>query len=177
MAEKSFRKLTLLALLAALACEAAALTVSVVPAEGKAFSPPPDGSGSPLGYLVSGCLNAFFDAGFVVTDDAAFRGPRSAWEGSSFALAGAREGLVDYIVALYVDWAPSAFHKDALLPTGVAYSLVRVSDGKLIIKGDMAGIPDSEEAAAHFAQAASQAGARIALPCVESLRTLAMGGE
>ena len=130
-----------------------------------------------MGYLVSGCLNAFFDAGFIVTDDAAFRGPRSAWEGSGYSLAGAKEGLVDYVVSLYVDWAPSSFHKDALLPTGIAYSLVRVSDGKIIIKGDMAGIPDSEEASAHFAQTASQAGARIALPCVESLRTLAMGGE
>jgi hypothetical protein len=177
MVETSVRKLALLIALFSLACASAALTVSVVPAEGKAFAPPPDGSGSPLGYLVSGCLGSLFDAGFVVTDETPFRGSRSAWGASGFALNGAKEGLVDYVIALYIDWAPSSFHKDALLPAGIAYSLVRVSDGKIIIKGDMAGIPDSEEASAHFTQTASQAGAQAALPCVESLRTLAMGGE
>ena len=185
MAEKSVRKLALLIVLVSLAGASAALTVSVAPAEGKPYAPPPEGSGSPLGYLVSGCLGALFDAGFVVTDDAAFRGPSSDWGisggvgtgGLALALAGAKEGLVDYVIALYVDWAPSSFHKDVLMPAAIAYSLVRVTDGKVIIRGNMAGIPDSEESSTHFDQAASQAGAQVALPCVKSLRTLAMGGE
>ena len=181
MAEIRAKKTTLLAILAALAWSAAAQTVSVVPAEGADFAPPPEGSGSPIGYLVSGCLGALFEAGFVVTDETVFRGPRSAWEGSGGGLerglAGAKEGLVDYVIAIYVDWAPSSFHKSVLLPAGIAYGLVRVSDGKTIIKGETAGVPDSEEASARFAETASQAGAQAALPCVKSLRTLAMGGR
>jgi hypothetical protein len=177
MAENMLRKTALLATLASLAWASAALTVSVAPAEGKADAPPAGVSGSPLGYLVSGCLGVLFDAGFVVTDDAPFQGTRSAWAGIDFATAGAKEGQIDFVVALYVDWTVSGFHKDVLLPTAIAYKLVRVSDGKVIIEGDMAGSPDSEEASAHFAQTASQAGAKTALPCVKSLRTLAMGGE
>jgi hypothetical protein len=177
MAVNALRKLTLLATLASMAWASAALTVSVAPAEGKEYASPPEGPGSPIGYLVSGCLGVLFDAGFVVTDDSPFHGTRSAWAGSDFASAGAKESLVDFIVALYVDWKASSYRRDVLLPNLIAYKLVRVSDGKTIIEGDMAGNPDSEEASAHFAQTASQAGAKTALPCVESLRTLAMGGE
>jgi hypothetical protein len=181
MAAPMLRKLAFLAFFVSLASAAPALTVSVAPAEGSAFAPPPEGSGSPIGYLVSGCMNLLFDSGWVVTDAEAFRGPRSAWGDSGGTLAGAlkgaKEGLVDYLIALYVDWTPSSFNKDALLPALVSYSLVRVGDGKVILEGDVGGSPDSEEAAAHFTQAASQAGAQAALPCVKLLRTLAMGGE
>jgi hypothetical protein len=177
MANTMIQKLALLAVLASLACAASALTVSVAPAEGTAYAPPPDGSGSPLGFLVSGCMNMLFDSGCVVTDSEAFRGPRSAWGEFGPALRGAREGYVDYVIALYVDWSPSSFRKDTLLPAAIAYSLVRVADGKVLIEGDMAGSPDSEDASAHFEQVATQAGAEAALPCVKLLKTLAMGGE
>jgi hypothetical protein len=176
MAITTVRKAALLALLASMAYTSAAMTVSVVPAEGKDYAPPPDGSGSPMGYLVSGCMNPLFDSGWVVTDAEVFRGPRSAWS-PGYALEGAREGLVDYVIALYVEWAPSSFHKDALLPADVAYRIVRVADGKVIMEGDVEGVPDSEEASARFDETASRAGARAALACAKMLRTLAMGGE
>lgn len=187
MMEKTVRKLALMAVLASLAGGALALTVSVVPSEETAYAPPPAGSGSPLGFLVSGCMNRLFDSGYIVTDAEAFREPRSSWLAlgavdsgaalAGIALMGAREGFVDYIVALYVDWSASAFRKDTLLPAGIGYSLIRVSDGKILLKGDIAGSPDSEEASAHFERTASQAGAEAALPCVKILETLAMGGE
>jgi hypothetical protein len=177
MMEKMVRKLALMAVLASMASGALALTVSVVPSEETAYAPPPAGSGSPLGFLVSGCMNRLFDSGYIVTDAEAFREPRSSWLASGAALTGAREGFVDYIVALYVDWSASAFRKDTLLPAGIGYSLIRVSDGKILLKGDIAGSPDSEEASAHFERTASQAGAEAALPCVKILETLAMGGE
>jgi hypothetical protein len=181
MATTMSRKLGLLFLLASLICPAAAMTISVVPAEGKDYAPPPDGSGSPLGYLMSGCMGVLFDSGWIVTDAEAFRGPRSAWSVSGGALAGtlegAREGLVDYLIALYVDWTPSSFLKGTLLPAAVAYSIVRVADGKIIIEGEVEGSPDTEQTADHFAEAAARVGAGVALSCVKPLRALAMGGE
>jgi hypothetical protein len=181
MTATNARKLALPVFLAFLAGPVLALTVSVVPAEGKAFSPPPDGSGSPLAYLVSGCMDALFDAGYVVTDADVVREPSAAWGASDAALgaalAGAKEGLVDYVVALYVDWAPSGFLKDTLLPAAVKYRVLRVADGVEVVGGELRGSPDSEEAARQFAQVASQAGTRAALPCLKFLKALAMGGE
>jgi hypothetical protein len=177
MATIPFPKIAIFALITSFAFQAAALTVSVAPAEGEGYAPPPDGQGSPMRFLVSGCMDVFFDAGWIVTDSEAVRGPRSSWVPADRALAGASEGLVDFVVAIYVDWASSAFHKGTLLPGTVSYSIVRVADGKTIIEGEVKGSPDSEEASSHFAEAASMAGARVAQACARSLRTLAMGGE
>jgi len=177
MASIRLRKTALLALVLSIPLGASALTVSVAPAEGKDYAPPPDGSGSPLSFLVSGCMTVLFDSGWIVTDTDAFRGAREAWNPGTNGIAGAKEGMVDYVVALYVDWAPSAYHKGTLLPAAVAYSVVRVSDGKIIISGEEKGTSDSEEASTHFAEAASAVGARVARACAAPLRTLAMGGE
>jgi hypothetical protein len=177
MAKKTVPKLALLVLLGFIAFPAAALTISVAPSEGEEYAPPPDGSGSPLRSLVSGCMDLLFDSGWIVTDSAATRGPRSAWIRGGDALSEAREGLVDYMIAIYVDWVPSSFHKGILLPATVAYSIVRVSDGKTIIEGEVKGSPDSEETSTHFAEAASQVGTLVAQACVKPLRTLAEGGE
>jgi len=177
MATTTFRKLAFLALLGFLALPVSGMTVSVVPAEGKDYAPPPDGSGSPLGFLTSGCMGVLFDSGWIVTDADVFRGPRAAWKPADYALPEAREGLVDFLIAIYVDWAPSSFHDGTLLPARVAYSLVRVADGKTMIEGEVEGSPDSEEASKHFADAAARVGERVAQACAKPLKTLAMGGE
>jgi hypothetical protein len=177
MATIPLRKIAFFALFISIAFQAAALTVSVAPAEEADYAPPPDGRGSPIRFLVSGCMDVFFDAGWIVTDSEAFRGPRSSWVPADRALAGASEGLVDFVVAIYVDWAASTFHKGALLPGAVSYSIVRVADRKTIIEGEVKGSLDSEETSSHFAEAASMVGARVAQACARSLRTLAMGGE
>lgn len=177
MANHAARKLALLVLLAAIALPAAALTVSVAPAEGKEYAPPPDGAGSPLRFLMSGCMDALFDAGWIVTDSAASRVPRSDWGRGAEALAEAREGRVDYMIAIYVDWSPSSFHKGVLLPSAVAYGIVRVKDGKTIIEGEVKGSPDTEETSTHFAEAASRVGAQLAQACAKSLRSFSTGGD
>jgi len=96
MAKMMLRKLALLAFLSSLACSAAALTVSIVPSEGKGYAPPPDGSGSPLRFLVSGCLDRLFDAGYVVTDANADRVSRSDW-----GLGGVAAGI---LLGLHEGW-------------------------------------------------------------------------
>jgi hypothetical protein len=180
MRGKTPKRLALPVLLLSLAGAAAALTVSVAPSEGLAYAPPPDGSGSPLGFLTSGCLSQLFDAGFVVTDAAPTRLPRSAWDASGASdpvLPEARAGLVDYVIALYAEWKPSAFHKDVLLPARIEYRLLRVSDGSVLAEGEVEGAVDSEDASAHFESTVSQAGVQAARPCVKLLATLAQGGE
>jgi len=156
---------------------ALALTIGVAPAEGPSYAPPPDGSGAPIGYLVSGCMDAIFDSGHIATDAPVTLIRREAWGENDYSLTSAREGLVDYVVALYVAWTPSTFHKDVLLPLSVEYRLVRVSNGEVIVEGKVDGIVDSEDASQHERRSASIEGALAAAPCIKMIDALAMGGK
>jgi hypothetical protein len=177
MIDVQLKKLAFLALLASLVGSASALTVSVAPAEGAAYAAPPDGTLSPLGYFMSGCLDVLYDSGYVVTDAPPSRVSRKSWGSSSYALDEAKEGLVDYVIAVYVDWRPSIFHRTALLPVSVTYRLVRVLDGKVVGEGEVEDSVDSEESSTGFAKTASLAGASAARACMKLLSTLVMGGE
>jgi hypothetical protein len=177
MTEAFVRKLALVALLAASAAGVFAFTVSVSPAEGEAYAPPPDGSGSPLGFFVSGCLDALFESGCIVTDSSPERLSRSAWEGKTLSLAEEKEGLVDYVILVYVEWNASIYHKDALLPASIVYRILRVSDGAILSSGELEGIPDSEETSRNFEKSASRAGRSTVAPFITMLSTLIKGGE
>lgn len=177
MTEALVRKLALVALLAASAAGAFAFTVSVVPAEGESYVPPPDGSGSPLGFFVSGCMDALFESGCVVTDSPPDRLSRSAWETKMPSLADAKDGFVDYLVLVYIDWNVSTYHKNALLPASIAYRVLRVADGKVVAAGELPGILDSEESSLNFEKSASRAGRSAVAPFINLLSTLVMGGE
>lgn len=176
-AEKTVRKLSILGVLATLALSASALTVGIAPAEGKAYAPPPDGLGSPIEDLVSGSLSALFNAGYIATDGAVSRVTRSEWGPADYGLASAREGMVDFVTALFVDWAPSSFNKEAFLAVSVDYRLVRTLDGRIVAEGSVRGPSDSESSSSHEARSASQAGASAIEPILRRLSTLAMGGE
>jgi hypothetical protein len=177
MTDTPLRKLSLFALLAALATGASALTIGIAPAEGKAYAPAPEGIGSPISSLVSGGLAVLFDGGHVATDAGPVRVDRSEWGAPWYGLVEARENLVDYVIALYVAWMDSTFHKNVLLAGSIDYRLVRVRDGKVLVEGSLDGPPDSEDASAHEARTASQAGASAADLCLKKLSALAMGGE
>ena len=177
MVEMPLRKLSILALLAFAAFSASALTVGIAPAEGKAYAPSPEGLGSPINGLVSGCMNVIFAAGYVVTEASPERTAHSEWGSPDYGIAAAREGFVDYLIALYVEWANSSFHKNALLAVSVDYRLVRVRDGKVLAEGRVPGPADSEDTSSHEMRTASQAGASAADTCMKTLSTLAMGGE
>lgn len=174
MTDALLRKTALLVLLAAQAAGLFALTVSVAPTEGPAS--PPEGQSSPLRFFVSGCLDALFEAGYVVTDDAADRLDPSAWDAKVPNLALAREGFVDYLILVYVEWGASTFHKSALLPVSISYRILRASDGKVLAAGELPGVPDSEEASQNVERSASLSGRQAAAPFVKLLSTL-MGGE
>jgi hypothetical protein len=177
MTAHALRKLSILAFLAGLASGAYGLTVCVAPAQEKAFAPVPEGAGSPVGYLVDGCMSALFDAGHVATDEDTAMVRRGDWGERDYGLAGAKEGLVDYVIALFVEWAPSSIHKEAILPVTVDYRLVRVRDGRVLAEGSVPGSADSEDASTHAARTASRAGASAGAACIEKLSALGMGGE
>ena len=171
------RKLSILALMALLAFSASALTIGIAPAEGKLYAPPPDGTGSPIGFLITGCMNSLFEAGYIATDAVVSRTPRGSWGSADYSLAEARDGSVDYMIAFFVEWVASSFHKDAMMPASVDYRLVRVVDGKVLAEGLVPGPTDSADASSHESRTASQVGNSTAESCLKMLSTLAMGGE
>jgi hypothetical protein len=177
MCARSVRGFAIFIFLLAMAGFADALTVAVAPAQDTDYAPSSEARGSPIAYVVTGCMDALFDSGHVATDTPPVQVSRSAWGRNAYALTGASEGLVDYVIALYVEWAPSAFHKEVLLPTSIVYRLVQVSDGTVQGEGTVAGVPDSEDASAHEARTAIQVGRLAAVPCVELLAALAKGGK
>jgi len=171
------RKSSLAALLASAAISAAALTVDIAPAQDPAFAAPPDGRGSPLTLLVSGCMGAFFDSGYIVTDSSARFELRGSWGSSRYALEEAREGQVDFVIDMFVAWATSAYDKEVALPASADYRLVRVSDGKVLAEGSIEGIMDSLDSAAHEGAMAALMGTKIAEPSLKALSAIDKGGE
>lgn len=177
MAARPLPRLSILIALAATAISASALTVGIAPAEGAGFAPPPEGAGSSMAGVVTGGLNALFDAGYVATDAQVARLERSSWGSMGLDLRSAREGLLDFVIELYVDWMPSSFHKDALIPVTIEYRLVRVADAKVVAEGSVPGPVDSESSSSHEESTAERAGASAVAPCVEILSNPALGGN
>jgi len=177
MVNTRLRSAALLALLLAFAGSAWGLTIGLAPSEDPAFAPPPGGQGSQIGFVVSGCLNALFDAGYIVSDAPVSWIAEADWGGPAYRLSDAREGAVDYVIAVYVAWARSDFHKDAYLADALRYRVIRVADRSMLAEGSVKGPADSESSSAQPSRTASMAGATVIKPCLKILSTLAMGGE
>jgi hypothetical protein len=177
MAARPLRRLTFLIALASSAVSAWALTVGLAPAEGNGYAPPPEGAGSPMAGVVTGGLNALFDAGYIATDAMVSRIERNSWNPAGLDLKAAREGLLDYVIELYVEWRPSSFHKDALIPITIDYRLVRVADSRVVAEGAVPGPPDSESASSHEESTAERAGVLAVAHCLDLLSNPALGGK
>ena len=154
-----------------------AQTVGVAPAQAPRYPAGAEESPTPLDGLVSGCMGRLFDAGLVTTDAREARIPASEWESQSFGLDAAREGRVDFIVALFADWKPSAFKKGAWILSALRYRLVRVADGATLASGSLEGPVDSELVAKAADRSAALAGADAATACLALLAPVSPGGK
>ena len=117
-----------------------AKTVAVAPCEDPALPAP-----GLTSALVEGAMDCLFDSGFVATDASPASLDLASWRGSEPKLAEAREGRVDYLLEIFVAYAPSTSRAKACLPSDLEFVLVRVSDGKRIFSGESALPPDSPE--------------------------------
>ncbi len=161
----------LLALASSIGLHAA--TIGLSPAEDPSFGE--RGMSTPMAYLVSGCMDGLFDAGFIASDSSISGSTREEWEKAPIEVTGLRDAFVDFDIRLYVEWKESSFKEEALLPSRIGYRIVRVADGTLVAEGSLDGPPDSEDAAMHLEAEAAKAGAAGIASCIEQLRTLAKG--
>lgn len=173
MSAKLLRTALSWALVLCISFSASAMTVGISPAEDPSFSE--RGWSTPMPFLVTGCMNRLFDAGFIVSDASVEASTRSQWEAKLPDLKALRDAFVDFDVRLYVEWKESSFVKGVLLPWRIGYRLVRIADAKVMLEGSVECPPDSEDAALHHEREAAKAGAACIASCVELLTTLAKG--
>lgn len=155
---------------------AAALTVSVCPAEGDVAAAERDVA-PPLESLVSGCLDSLFDSGLIATTAPSAVLDPARWQDSTYGIAGAKEGFIDFVFTFYVTWRSSAIKKHVWLVATCSYRLIRIADGATVASGAIDSEPDSPEAAADPEQGARSEGVLLGNACVQWLRKSSNGGE
>jgi hypothetical protein len=160
-----------------LGAAASALTVGIAPAEDSSFASGRDGKNSPMSALVSGCMDQLFESGYIVTDAPVSRPSPEEWGPEDYGLAQAKEGLVDCVIAVFVEWENSSYHASSLLPKAVEYRLLRVKDGKLLGEGKMDGPQDTEKSSVDQDSTASKAGKALMSICIGKISSLSKGGE
>lgn len=116
--------------------------------------------------LASGALDALFDAGQIAVGSPTLRVSREAWAAPEFALAGAREGWVDFLVLLFVSYREGPPGRAAAIPGTLSWRLVRVADGALLGSGSIAGPPDAPDLLDRLAARSKALGAAAASSCL-----------
>lgn len=159
------RRLFLPAVLAlGLAAAAHAKTVAVLPSEDPGL-PAPELTQA----LVEGAMDGLFDSGLVATGARTAALDFPSWQGKEPDLAEAREGRIDYLLELFVAYAPAASQDKALLPSRLEYVLLRARDGKRILSGSSSLPADRPETVAKIADILRGLGSAIARSSVAAI--------
>ena len=119
--------------------------------------------------LASGALDALFDAGQIAVGSPTLRAPRETWADPAFALSGAREGWVDFLVLMFVSYRGGAPGQTMAIPGSLSWRLVRVADGALLGSGSIAGPPDAPDLLARLAARSKALGAAAASSCLAQI--------
>jgi len=157
--------------------QAMAVTIGVAPAQAAEFPMEDEAYPTPISSFVTGCLDTFFQSGLIATDAPAVRIAREEWLAPSFGFKAAREGLLDYYIALYLTWKPSAYRKGTWFLSVVEYRLVRVSDGSVVLTGTQDGPEDREMTTFDADRSAESCGASVASVCISDLAPVLVGGK
>lgn len=160
-------RVLLFLLLAALA-EASAFTVGLVLVEDEST---PSGPGLSA-LIASGALDVLFEGGQMGVGASVASASDSSWARPGFGLIEAREGYVDFLIAILVRYRDSAARSGLLVPAKVAWRLVRVSDGSVLGSGTIEGPEDSPELPAAIRDRSSQLGRSLAVNCLSLIDPL-----
>lgn len=124
--------------------------------------------------MMSGCEDACFDRGIIATDSRPVVLDRDAWLDPSLGLAPAREGLVEYLVSIYIEYA-AVQTGGRLLPVALQYRVIRVEDGSVLGDGSV-DIPQASVDSPKKLEAFSRAlGVDLANSCLPIIMPSYMG--
>lgn len=133
-----------------------------------------EGTGEISEALMSGCEDAFFDLGIIATDSRPVALDREAWLDPAFGIAPAREGLVEYLVSIYIEYGSSQAG-GRLLPVVLQYRVIRVEDASVLGEGSV-DVPQASLDSPKKLEAFSRAlGADLAKACLPIIMPSHMG--
>jgi len=133
-----------------------------------------EGTGEISEALMSGCEDAFFDMGIIATDSRPVVLDRKAWLDPSLGLAPAREGLVEYLISIFIEYGP-AQAGGRLMPVALQYRVIRVEDASVLGDGSVdipQASPDSPKKLEAFSRTL---GADLAKSCLPIIMPSYMG--
>ncbi len=142
----------------------AAQTVSVMVA-----TPPGRSSGPVVEGILSGAMDALFDAGRIVTNGTAFEVVRESWELDPRDLREAQEGRVEYLALLYVQLERSTLKPGLDRPRLIEYRIYDARDGARLVEGSIAAPPSREETVESLGRAMRLLGRETATAAFTSL--------
>jgi len=133
-----------------------------------------EGTGEISEALMSGCEDAFFDLGIIATDSRPVALDRDAWLDPALGIAAAREGLVEYLVSIYVEYG-AVQAGSRLLPLAIEYRVIRVEDASVLGEGSV-DVPRASLDSPKKLEAFSRAlGAELAKSCLPIIMPSYMG--
>ena len=133
-----------------------------------------EGTGDISEGLLSGCEDAFFDLGIIATDSRPLVLDRDAWMDPALGIAPAREGLVEYLVSIYIEYGPIQAG-GRLLPVAIQYRVIRVDDASVLGDGSI-DVPRTSLDSPKKLEAFSRAlGADLAKSCLPIIMPSYMG--
>lgn len=136
---------------------------------------PGDGTEEMSEGIMSGCLDAFFDSGIIATDSRPVAVSRDAWLDTGLGMELAREGLLEYLVAIYVEYRPDDDLGGRLMPVALLYRIMRVDDEALLGEGSVE-VPQARADTAKKLEAMTRSlGASLAKSCLPVIMSSRMG--
>jgi hypothetical protein len=173
---RSIRISALLILLLGLApgAETGALTIGVIPMADWDLDSMPPAEIPPIEDVVTGCLDALFDAGLIVTEFSISAPVGGELRASAEELAAARKGGIDLLIAIYVVWAPQKAGSSLRLPIHTEYRMISVPEGIYIKEGKLfapAALPGERPI-----QSIRATGRAVATACFDTLLARSTGG-
>jgi hypothetical protein len=116
--------------------------------------------------VISACLASFFDNGIIATNGRPVALEKEAWRDPGLGIGQAREGLVDYIVSIYIVYVVSDLAGGKPLPASLSFRVLRVKDAALLDEGSIEVPPASAVTAKKPETLVRALGASLAKACL-----------
>lgn len=125
--------------------------------------------------IMSGCLDEFFDGGLIATDSRPVVVGREEWLDAPLDMGLARDGLLQFLVAIYIEYRPADDLGGRLMPVAILYRILRVDDAALLAEGNVE-VPQARADTAKKLEALTRAlGASLAKSCLPVIMSSRMG--
>ncbi len=109
-------------------------------------------------FIVSGCLDALFDSGYIGTNKRPLAGTKADFDAFSPGWESV-EGFIDYHLVLFLEYSAA----ELLLPPNIIFKLVSVDGGRIMGEGNLKHVVPASKGEADTQSACEEMGKRLVL--------------